>query len=58
MNRESSNFELQIEVNLEYDKSEPTEVNPDKKKAWQKITPAAQVERVKVRSFYYFLPHF
>ena len=48
MNRETSNFELHIEINHDYDKKEEKELE-EKRKIWQKITPAAQVERLKVK---------
>ena len=44
MNRESNNFELQMETNFDYN----NHIDLDKKKFAQKITPAIQVERIKV----------
>ena len=59
MNRKTCNFELHIEINLDYDKTkEPMKKLDERKKAWQKITPAAQVERLKVRQLINFLVSF
>lgn len=59
MNRKTCNFELHIEINLDYDKAkEPMKKLDERKKAWQKITPAAQVERLKVRQLINFLVSF
>jgi hypothetical protein len=44
MNRESNNYELQMETNFDYN----NHIDLDKKKFAQKITPAIQVERIKV----------
>jgi hypothetical protein len=47
MNRDTGKFELLLEVNLDSGRSD-SESGGSAKKTWQKLTPAAQVERLKV----------